>query len=274
MNLKRWAALLVALAGTAILLVLITPVAAQDAASGEEAFVANCAFCHGVDGTGVPGTNPPLVDNPNAQDPDRIAEVIRNGLSGPIEVNGEPFDDEMPSFPQLSDDDIADITAYLATNFQGGSTDTPPTTAPPPPGTPDADRGEELFLGATRFESGVPACYACHTVGGRGSLGGPSMGPDLTGVVERFGDEAGFAAAINSPVFPVMRELYAGDPFTAQEKADLAAFFASESDQESEDSGDALLVIGLVGTGILFGGMVVLRPFEGAGYARRLRRNA
>ncbi|MGI9646988.1 MAG: c-type cytochrome [Acidimicrobiia bacterium] len=273
MNLKRWAALLVALAGAAILLLLIAPVAAQDATTGQETYLATCAACHGADGTGVPGAFPPLVDNPKAQDPDYVAEVIQNGLSGPIDVNGEPYDAAMPAFGNLSDTDIADINAFLATNFQS---DTPTTTTPPsaPAGPGNASVGEDLFLGANGFDGGGAACYACHTVGGRGGLGGQTMGPDLTGVVDRFGGEAGFMAAISPPAFPVMRELYRDKPFTEQEKADLAAFFISEADQEDKDSGDALLVIGLVGAGILFGGMVVLRPFAGAGYARRLRRNA
>jgi mono/diheme cytochrome c family protein len=276
MNLKRWAALVVALTGVASLLLLIAPVGAQDATTGEETYLATCAACHGVDGAGVPGSFPPLVDNPNAQDANYVADVIRNGLNGPIDVNGEPYDGAMPFFSNLSDADIADINAFLATNFQTGPTDTPTTTAPPtePAGPGDADDGEDLFLGATGFENGGTACYACHTAGGRGNLGGESMGPDLTGVVDRFGGEAGFMAAISSPAFPVMRELYAGKTFTEQETADLAAFFARESGEDDKDSGDALLVIGLVGTGILFGGMVVLRPFTGAGYGRRLRRNA
>jgi mono/diheme cytochrome c family protein len=276
MNLKRWAALMVALAGGAILLLLIAPVAAQDANSGEELYVANCASCHGVDGAGIPGAFPPLVDNPGAQDPGYVADVIQNGLSGPIEVDGQTYDGAMPAFGNLSDTDIADINAFLATNFQSDPTDTPTTTTPPtgPAGPGDAAVGEDLFLGANLFSAGGPACYACHTVGGRGNLGGQSMGPDLTGAVDRFGGEAGFAAAINPPAFPVMRELYAGKPFTDQEVADLTAFLVSEADQEDKDSGDALFVIGLVGAGILFGGMVVMRPFAGAGYARRLRRNS
>ena len=276
MNLKRWAALLVALAGGAILLLLNAPVGAQDATTGEETYVATCAACHGVDGAGIPGAFPPLADNPKAQDPEYVADVIRNGLSGPIDVNGEAYNGAMPAFSNLSDTDIADISAFLATNFQGESTDTSTTTIPPttPAGPGNASVGEDLFLGSNRFEAGGAACYSCHTVGGRGNLGGASMGPDLTGVVDRFGGEAGFMAAISPPAFAVMRELYANKPFTEQEKADLAAFFVREADQEDKDSGDALFVIGLVGAGILFGGMVVLRPFAGAGYARRLRRNA
>lgn len=274
MNLKRWAALLVALTGVAILLLLIAPVAAQDATTGEETYLATCAACHGADGAGVPGAFPPLADNPKAQDPDHVANVIQNGLSGPIDVNGEAYDSAMPAFTNLSDQDIADINAFLATNFQSDSGGTPATTVAPPAGPSNSDRGEDLFLGGRGFRAGGAACYACHTVGGRGNLGGESMGPDLTGVVDRFGGEAGFMAAISPPAFPVMRELYRDKPFTEQEKADLAAFFISEADQEDKDSGDALFVIGLVGAGILFGGMVVLRPFAGAGYARRLRRNA
>jgi len=278
MSVKRWIVGVAGLAGLAILLFLIAPVAAQDAAAGEQAYAAACAGCHGADGSGVTGAFPPLADNPGALDTAYVSDVIKNGLSGPITVNGVDYDATMPPFGNLSDGDVADIAAFLSTNFQTQPTDTPTTTLapaqPPPAGAGDADRGEDLFLGSTGFESGGTACQACHTAGGRGSLGGQSMGPDLTSVLDRFGGEQGLIGVLGAPAFPVMRELYADKPFTDQEKADLAAFFSRESTEEDKDSGDALFVIGLVGAGILFGGMVVIRPFAGAGYSRRLRRNA
>ncbi len=271
MSVKQWMAAVAGLAGVAILLLLIAPVAAQDANAGEQAYLATCAACHQVDGGGTAGAFPPLSDNPNALDAAYVSETIRNGKSGPIEVNGIVYDAEMPALTNLSDAEIADITAFLATNnFPVADTAEPSA----PAGPSNADRGEELFLGSDRFENGGTACVACHTAGGRGNLGGQSMGPDLTGVLDRLGGEQGLIGVLGSPAFPVMQELFKDKPFTEQEKTDLAAFFARESTGKDKDSGDALFVMGLVGAGILFGGMVVIRPFAGAGYSRRLRRNA
>jgi len=271
MNVKRLIAGVSGLAVVATLL-FVVPVAAQDATGGEQAYLATCASCHQADGSGIEGAFPPLADNPRSLDGAYVSDVIRNGLSGPIDVNGVRYDAAMPAFGNLSDAEIADIAAFLATNFQAPGDTT--TTTSPPAGPGDADRGEGLFLGSVDFDNGGTACQACHTAGGRGSLGGQSMGPDLTGVLDRFGGEEGLAGALSAPAFLVMRELYIDKPITRQESMDLAAFFSRESTQEDKDSGDALLVIGLVGAGILFGGMVVIRPFTGAGYSRRLRRNA
>ncbi len=311
MSVTRWTVAGAGLIGVATLLLLIAPVAAQDTTAGEQAYVASCAGCHGADGSGIAGAFPPLVDNPRSLDTAYVSDVIKNGLSGPITVNGVDYDASMPPFGNLGDTVVADIAAYLATNFQTEPPDTATsttapeptdtvttttapeptdtattTTAPeptdtattttsvPPPSAGDADRGEDLFLGSTSFENGGTACQACHSAGGRGSLGGQSMGPDLTNVVDNFGGESGLVGVLGAPAFPVMRELYADKPLTDQERADLAAYFNRESTREDQDSGDALLVMGLVGAGILFGGMVVIKPFAGAGYSRRLRRTA
>lgn len=273
MSARRLIAGMVGLAGIVMLLLLLltVPVAAQDAAAGEEVYLATCAACHQTDGTGIAGSFPPLADNPNALDGEYVADAIRNGRSGPIEVNGVQYDSAMPALKSLSDSDIDDIIAFLALN----NFPIQDAAAPSPPAGPsNADQGEALFLGSDRFENGGTACVACHTAGGRGNLGGQSMGPDLTNVLENFGGEQGLVGALGAPAFPVMAELFADKPFTEQEKTDLAAFFSRESSGEDKDIGDALFVMGLVGAGVLFGGMIVIKPFTGAGYSRRLRRNA
>ncbi|MGI9609414.1 MAG: c-type cytochrome [Acidimicrobiia bacterium] len=273
MSVRRWIAGVIGLAGLVMMMLLLItiPVAAQDAANGEELYIATCAACHQVDGTGIEGTFPPLADNPNALDAEYVADAIRNGRSGPIEVNGVSYDSEMPALGSLSDDVIADIVAFLATNE---FPEEEPAAPPPPAGPGAADFGEALFLGSDRFENGGAACVACHTAGGRGNLGGQSMGPDLTNVLDTFGGEQGLIGALGAPAFPVMAELFADKPLTESERVNLAAYFSRESDNEDRDSGDALFVVGLVGAGLLFGGMIVIKPFTGAGYSRRLRRNA
>jgi mono/diheme cytochrome c family protein len=273
MSVTRWIAGAIGLAGAVmlVLLLLTIPVSAQDATAGEQVYIATCAACHQIDGTGIEGTFPPLADNPNALDADYVTDTIQNGRSGPIEVNGVAYDSVMPALGGLGESDIADLVAFLAAN-NFPIADVAEPTAPAGPG--NADRGEDLFLGSNRFDNGGTACVACHTAGGRGNLGGLSMGPDLTNVLDNFGGEAGLIGALGTPAFPVMQELFRDKPLTEQERTDLAAFFSRESTGEDKDVGDALFVMGLVGAGILFGGMIVIKPFTGAGYSRRLRRNA
>lgn len=75
---------------------------AQDAARGKQIFVQDgCYECHGYVGQGGPG----LRLAPNPLPPDRIAAYIRNPAG------------EMPPYVSkvVSDKDVADIRAYLAT---------------------------------------------------------------------------------------------------------------------------------------------------------------
>ena len=224
----RRAVAIMCLAATALSLTLTGAALAQDAEQGEETYQRFCASCHGVDGLGIPGAFPPLVDNVKALDGAYVADVIENGLAGPIDVNGVAYDGNMPALTSLDDSQIEDVIAFLATNFERAAADTPATTIPPPAGSGDARRGEALFLGSTVFEAGGAACGACHSAGGRGSLGGNSMGPDLTHVLDSYGGESGLSGVLAAPAFPVMQELYADAPLSAQERADLAAFFSEQ----------------------------------------------
>lgn len=259
-----------------LLLMAAGPALAQQDPDGRDAYNATCSGCHGRDGSGVVGAFPPLADNPRALDEAYVSSVIRRGLSGPLEVDGIAYDAEMPAFGQLSDAEVAAIVAFVASNFEDVAAPTTPTSVSPqafdPPPGGDAGRGEALFVGSRRFESGGAACAACHTAGGRGNLGGSSMGPDLTNVLAAYGGPDGLIGVLAAPAFPVMRQAYADKPFTDQEKLDLAAYFVQASEETDSDSGDAMLVIGVVGAVALFGGMVVMRPFTGAGFSRRLRR--
>ena len=58
----------------------------------------------------------------------------------------------------------------------------------------DADRGKDLFTGGSRLDNGGPACASCHTAAGFQALNGPSWGPDLTDLANRYGGEEAVAA--------------------------------------------------------------------------------
>ncbi|GHH60532.1 hypothetical protein GCM10009090_36030 [[Pseudomonas] boreopolis] len=90
----------------AILLPLATtlasmPASAQDAAAGAKLYASNCSACHGADRSGMAGTFPALTDVGKRLDPKQMKEKIRKG--GGL----------MPPFPQLSEKDVEDITAFL-----------------------------------------------------------------------------------------------------------------------------------------------------------------
>lgn len=242
-----------------------------DVAAGAVIYSANCASCHQATGLGVPGTFPPLIGNPNAADTDYVETVVRDGLSGPIEVNGETYDGEMAAFGALSDDEVAAVVSYVE-DLAGRDPDATPssTVAVVEPG--DVDEGHELFIGSDRFANGGAACVSCHTAGKVGNLGGWSLGPDLTNTLETFGGEAGLSGWLANPASATMQPIFSEHPMTGDEIADVVAFLGDAPSQSTPaDPGDGLVIAGVVGLLILIGGMAFMWRGMRQTYVQRLR---
>ncbi len=91
---------------------------AQYVVNGQKLYVAHCQNCHGAKGEGLGGLYPPLTDSTYLTDHrEQLACMVRNGLSGPIEVHGKVFDTEMPSNPQLAPVEIAYVLTYIGNSF-------------------------------------------------------------------------------------------------------------------------------------------------------------
>jgi mono/diheme cytochrome c family protein len=95
-------------------------VAASGAARGDGAqvFDTNCAFCHQSGGVGVPGQFPRLAGRAGeiASKPEGkkfLPQVLLNGMSGRVTVDGEQILGIMPGFDTMSDDDMAALLTYL-----------------------------------------------------------------------------------------------------------------------------------------------------------------
>jgi mono/diheme cytochrome c family protein len=102
------------------LLVAAMLVAAMDAAvaDGAQIFDTSCAFCHQSGGVGVPGQFPRLAGRAGdmASKPEGkkfLPQVLLNGMSGRITVDGEQILGIMPGFDTMSDDDMAALLTYL-----------------------------------------------------------------------------------------------------------------------------------------------------------------
>lgn len=111
------------LVAAALAVLAMLPRAAS--ADGEALFNDVCAACHHKGGIGTAGLAPSLVSGTlkrtlSAQ-PDYVARVILQGLSGPIEVDGQRFVSAMPMQPQLSDAEIAALCAYVGKTLNGVS---------------------------------------------------------------------------------------------------------------------------------------------------------
>ncbi len=67
---------------------------------------------------------PPLTDTAYLQkNRSKLACIVKNGMTGPIEVNGKIFEGDMPANAELTNVDIAYILTYITTTF-GNNTET------------------------------------------------------------------------------------------------------------------------------------------------------
>ena len=161
-----------------------TPGPKPDAAAvarGRQTFLTNCSFCHAADATGASG--PDLLRSPLAlrdQRGETIGVVIRGGRPGTA----------MPAFSNLTDDQIADISAFLRQRIQ----ETANRKEYKFNGlmTGDAKRGEAYFNGPGR-------CNTCHSTSG-----------DLAGIATRCTDEQ-LLAHIAYPVTTTVAQQCADD---------------------------------------------------------------
>ncbi len=185
---------------------------------GAQLFQQNCAACHQANGQGLKGAFPPLAGSDYiAEDPNRLLEVTVKGLSGPITVNGETYNNVMPAMSYLSDEDLTAILNYVRNSWgnpggrftvaevkafreAGGlqasagagerhpgasevrqAYEGAPTTLPPDVKivhTPGApDLTEDEFNTATRIY--FERCAGCHGVLRKGATGKP-LTPDIT----------------------------------------------------------------------------------------------
>jgi cytochrome c oxidase cbb3-type subunit 3 len=132
---------------SALLCVYASPVQSTQAEQGKAIFRSNCAFCHGLTGTG--GRGPNLVGLQRSDDD--IKKVIRDGVPGST----------MPAFSGFEQDDLNNLVKFIRDLSAGVSSDK--VTGDPVAGRAVYDRA---------------GCAGCHQIGGQGS----TFGPDLTRV--------------------------------------------------------------------------------------------
>jgi glucose/arabinose dehydrogenase len=94
------------------------PVDEQEFAEGQTLYVRHCQVCHGPEGQGSADMYPPLANTQWVTgDKARLIRTILLGLSEPIEVNGKIYNQEMPAFQYLNDQEVADILTYIRNSF-------------------------------------------------------------------------------------------------------------------------------------------------------------
>jgi|SRR5687768_3152670 len=83
---------------------------------GKKSYEKHCANCHGQKGEGLQLLIPPLTD-PTWMNNDSIVCIIRGGLDGPIQVNGQTYSGRMTGNLKIEEDEIADLVSYIRHEF-------------------------------------------------------------------------------------------------------------------------------------------------------------
>jgi len=87
-------------------------------ATGTTLYKTYCMGCHQAEGQGLPGTFPPLAKSDYLMtDKTRMIEVVLNGLTGSIQVNGQNYNGTMPAMGHAKDEEIADILTYVRSSW-------------------------------------------------------------------------------------------------------------------------------------------------------------
>ena len=125
----------------------------QDLARGKQLFEAQCALCHGTQGTGGKGANLVTPTLNHAADDEALFAVIQDGIPNT----------EMAGTWQMTDREIWLVAAYVRSL---GRIDVIKL-----PG--DASRGRQIYA--------AQGCNSCHVIAGSGG----NLGPELTSVGAR-----------------------------------------------------------------------------------------
>jgi cbb3-type cytochrome c oxidase subunit III len=136
------------------------------AVDGKGIFALNCAACHGANGQGG-GPYPPLARNAavNAVDSAGVIQIVLNGRTGPITVNGAQYGGNMPAWRELSDADIAAVLTYVRSAWNNSA---PAVSAD----QVAAARAPVAMSGAALFAA---HCAACHQATGLGNDAFPPL---------------------------------------------------------------------------------------------------
>ncbi len=89
---------------------------------GKRVFTQNCLVCHQMTGLGVPGQFPPLAGSEwvlglDWHGDNHLVKIVLKGLQGPIQVKGGTFNNSMPTWSMLTDEQIAAALTYVRSEW-------------------------------------------------------------------------------------------------------------------------------------------------------------
>ena len=89
---------------------------------GKRIFTQNCVVCHQTTGLGMPGQFPPLAGSEWVVGGDwagdnHIVSVLLHGMQGAVQVKGATYNNAMPPWKQLKDEQIAAVLTYIRSEW-------------------------------------------------------------------------------------------------------------------------------------------------------------
>ncbi|KWV60808.1 alcohol dehydrogenase [Bradyrhizobium macuxiense] len=97
---------------------VVAPPSQAQMSDGERIYRGACVACHELDGSGAPRIYPPLPGNANLQsaDPASTLRIILDGAQT-VTTPRAPNTGSMPSYPKLTDQQIADVATYIRNSW-------------------------------------------------------------------------------------------------------------------------------------------------------------
>jgi nitrite reductase (NO-forming) len=90
----------------------------QQVKAGEVLFKGTCSACHQDNGAGIANVFPPLAKSDFLlANRKRAIDIVLNGLTGPVTVNGASYNSVMPPMSQLNDDEVANILTFTLNSW-------------------------------------------------------------------------------------------------------------------------------------------------------------
>lgn len=86
--------------------------------NGKGLYEKKCQSCHGADGKGLGTLYPPLTDTTFlSSNKNKLACIIKKGMSGSISINNIAYDGKMPENENLANIDVAQVITYISNSF-------------------------------------------------------------------------------------------------------------------------------------------------------------
>jgi len=211
-----------------VLIVMSGSAIAQTPSEAASTFEKRCYSCHNIGGGDKKG--PDL----NGATSRRSKEWLHKYIEAPSAMNssGDPvtkelfrkFAPEVMPDQALTPDQIDGLLSFIAELSSKNQQFVPAGAKLSRPIVPaDVVAGERYFEGQNKLSGGGTACISCHNVRGISTLGGGTLGPDLTAVNVKYRDPE-LISILQNPNFPTMKTVFAAHPINNEEIVALFAF--------------------------------------------------